>query len=37
MKNLEKYIYLKNLVADYKGIDKIKFMCYTLGTIKEKE
>lgn len=28
MKNLEKYIYLKDLVADCGGIDKFKFMCY---------
>ena len=37
MKNLEKYIYLKNLVADYAGVDKVKFMCYTIITKKEKE
>ena len=37
MRSLEKYIYLKDLVADCRGIDKIKFVCYTIFTKKEKE
>lgn len=37
MKNLEKYIYLKDLAADRGGIDKFKFMCYTIYTNKERK
>ena len=37
MKNLEKYVYLKDLAADRVGIDKFKFMCYTIITKKERK
>ena len=37
IKNIEKYIYLKDLVVDCGGIDKFKFTCYTIYTDKERK